>query len=149
LAAGSEETREARANSLCVITQTSSRAISARLITIAVDGILARGALLQIASRAAVTSIAKATYVLHGIPRLGVDSANLGSQMLLRPASATVVAVAGTNSSLTGDTLVAWETVAGTDLSVAKALVGAFRPRRQVISILNRANPSKILGACS
>jgi len=149
LASSAKESREARASALCVITQASARAVSAGFVAVAVNGVLAGGAFLQVARGSAVAGVAEAAHVLHGVPRLGVDAAHLGGQVLLRPASATVIAVAGADSSLASNAFVSGEAVAGTSLSVAQSLVGAFRPRRQIISILNRANPSEILGAGS
>ena len=97
--------------------------------------------------RTSISCIAKAAHVLHGVPRLGVYSVGLGSQMLLGPAGAAIVAVLGANGTLACDAIVAWKALAGTSLSVANSLVAALLPRVNIIGVDNSADPSKVLGA--
>jgi len=149
LAAGSVEARKASASSGRVVADTTTRAVAARLVAVAVEGICARGALLLVASRASVASVAEAANVLHGIPSQCVISSALGSQVLLGPAGATVVAVIGADGSLASYTFVSGEALAGTNLAVAQTSVGALRPRVEIIGVDNSANPCKVLGAGS
>jgi len=149
LAAGSVEARKASASSGRVVADTTTRAVATRLVSVAVEGICARGALLLVTSRASVASVAEATNMLHGIPSHCVNSSALGSQVLLGPAGATVVAVIGADGSLASYTFVSGEALAGTNLAVAQTSVGALRPRVEIIGVDNSANPCKVLGAGS
>lgn len=66
--------------------------------------------------------------------------------MLLWPTSASVVAVVRTHRPAARDAFVALETLALSGLSVAPALVGALRPRVQVIAAHHTAHPGEIFG---
>lgn len=147
LAFGTIKAGEAAANTRAVVAQASAGAVSARLVAVPVQGVSARGALLQVAGGASVTSVAEAADVLHGVPGLGVGAAGLGSQVLLGPAGTAVIAVVGAQSTLASNTVVTGEAVAGSGRSVAGSLVGAFYPRMQVVGVYNISDPSKILGA--
>jgi len=147
LALGSIETRETRADSLSIITQTTARAVSASLVTIAVQRISAGGALLHIAGRTSVASIAEATNVLHGIPGSSVSAASFGSQVLLRPAGTTVIAVIRAQGTLASNTIVAREATAGACGAITGTLVRALGPRVQVIGINHFTNPSEVFRA--
>jgi len=100
LAVGSIEAREARASSIGIVADTSSRAVTSGLVTISVKRIGTRGALLELASRSSVPGIAEAPDVLHVIPRSVVGATRLDSQVLLRPASTTVVTVVRASGTL-------------------------------------------------
>jgi len=126
LAPGSEEAREAYAGALCVVADTSARAISTRLVSVTVERIRARGAFLEVASGATVASIAEAAHMLEGVPGLSVDAVSLRGEVLLGPADTTFVAVVGAYRSLASNTLVTREALARTRLAVASALVGAL-----------------------
>jgi len=149
LALGSIESREARADTLSVVTQTTTRAVSASLITVTIKGIITGGTLLHVTSGASVASITEATNVLHGIPGLGVGAASLGSQVLLGPTSAAIITVIGAQSSLASNTVIAREAGAGTGGSIAGALVRALSPGVQIVGIDDITNPGEVLGASS
>ena len=147
LTLGAIETGEARADAGSVVAEASAGAVSASLVTVAIKRIGAGRALLQVAGGAAVAGVTEATHVLHGIPRLRVCAASLGSQMLLRPASAAVIAIVGAEGTLASNTIVAREAVASTGGTVAGSLVGALSPRVKVIGIHDVSHPSEVLGA--
>jgi hypothetical protein len=149
LALGSVETREARADAGAEVAQAAARAVSAGLISVAIKRISARGALLHVAGRAAVSGIAEAAHVLHGVPGGGVGAAGLGGQVLLGPAGAAVVAVIGAQGTLARYTIVSGEAVASTGGAVATTLVGALHPRVQVVGIYDISDPGEVLGASS
>jgi len=149
LASGSKEAREARASSFVEVADSSSRAVSACFISISVEGVGSRRALLELARRSSVSSVAKASYMLHGIPRSRICARDLGSQVLLGPASSTIVTVVVADGSLTSNTIVAGKAVASTGSAVASSLVGALNPRVKVIGVDDLSNPGKILGASS
>lgn len=65
--------------------------------------------------------------------------------MFLRPTSATIIAVVGAKCTLAGNTIVTWETIAGSTGAIARSLVRAFNPWMQIICINYIANPSVIL----
>lgn len=149
LALGSVETREARADTLGIVTQTTTRAVSASLVTIAVQGISARWALLHVAGRTSVASITEAAHVLHGIPGLRVGAASLGSQVLLGPASAAVIAVIGAHSSLASNAIITGEATASSGGSITGTLVRALSPGVQIVGIDDIADPGEVLGTSS
>jgi len=149
LASGAEETAEAAAGAGTVVTDTTARAVTTSLITIAIQRIHATGALLLVASGATVASIAQAADVLHAVPGSGVQATSLGSQVLLGPAAASVIAVVGAHSTLASHTIVTSEALAGASLAVAHTLVGALSPRVQVVLVDNGSNPGEVLGAGS
>ena len=94
-----------------------------------------------------VACVAKATHVLHGVPRSGVNSAGLGSEVLFRPASAAIIAILGTQGALAGNPIVTRETRAGTSFPVAHTLVAALLPRVNVVSADDGSDPCIVLGA--
>jgi hypothetical protein len=124
---------KARASTVCVAADTAARAVSAGFIAVAIEGIGAGGALLEVASGAAVALVAEAAHVLHRVPGSAVGTPGLGGEVLLRPAGAAVVAVLGTGGSLAGDAVVAGEALAESRLAVTQALVRALGPRMEVI----------------
>jgi hypothetical protein len=144
---GSVETREARAGSVAEVADTSSRAVAAGLVAVAVQGISARGALLQLAGGSAVTSIAKATNVFHGIPRGVVGAAGLVREVLLGPAGAAVVAVIGAGRALACNAVIAGEARTLAGLTVARSLVRALHPRVQVVGVDHITNPGEVARA--
>ena len=80
--------------------------------------------------------------MLQSVPRTVVGHARLASQLLLRVADATVVAVVGADGSFAGNAVVVGEALALTRLSVADALVGALYGRMGVVGTLHVADPS-------
>lgn len=120
LALGSIESREATALTSGVVAETTARAVTSSLVTIAVKWIRSAGAFLELASRSSVSRITQASNVLHGIPRFIVRSFGLAGKVLLGPAGATIVAVIGAYSSLASSTFVSREACAQASLSVAK-----------------------------
>lgn len=149
LASGSKESCEAVANSSSVVANSTSRAVSASLISISLKRILARRALLKVARRSAVSSIAQASHVLHGIPRCRVHSSRLGRQVLLGPASTTVIAVIRASGTLAGNSLISSKALAFSSGTIAGSLIRALHPGVKIVSIDNRSNPSIVLGACA
>jgi len=147
LASGTEETTETAADTSRIVANTPAGAISATLVTITIERIGTGRALLQVARRSAVSQITQATNMLHGVPRSGVHSAYLGSQVLFRPASPAVITVVGAKGSLTSNTFITGETVARTRFTITKTLVGALNRRMEIILVDNGTNPSIILGA--
>lgn len=83
--------------------------------------------------------------MLHCVPGLRVSAASLGSEVLLGPAGAAVVAVIGAEGALASNTVVTGEAVAGAGGAVARALVGALGPRVQVVRVHDITNPGKVL----
>jgi len=149
LAVGSVEAREARASSIGIVADTSSRAVTSGLVTISVKRIGTRGALLELASRSSVPGIAEAPDVLHVIPRRVVGATSLDGQMLLRPASTTVVTVVRASGTLACNTIVPREARAGTGLAVAGSLVRALDPGVQVVGVNDLSDPGKVARACA
>lgn len=68
LALGAIEAGEARAGAGRVVAQASARAVSAGLVTIAVQRIRARRTFLEFARWSSVSGVAVAAHVLHGVP---------------------------------------------------------------------------------
>jgi len=66
--------------------------------------------------------------------------------MLLRPACSAVIAVVGTKSSLTSDTIVTREAAAGAGGTIACPFVGALDPRMEIVGIHYVSDPSEVLG---
>ena len=102
LASVAVEAREAAAGARVVVAQPASRAVSARLVAVPVQGVRARGA-----GVAAVARVAQAAHVLHDIPGRRVGAADLGHQVLLGPAGALEHAVVGAGGALAGRAVVA------------------------------------------
>jgi len=147
LALGPEESREAGAGAGAVVAEASAGAVSAGLVSVSVQRVGARGALLQLASGPAEARVAEAADVLHGVPGRAVEPARLGGQVLLGPARAAVVAVVGAHGSLARDAVVAGEAGAGAGLAVAGALVGALHPGVHVVRVDDVSDPGKVAGA--
>lgn len=147
MALGTVETRETTANTSAIVAQASAGAVSAGLVAVAVEGVGAGGALLQVAGGASVAGIAEAAHVLHGVPGRGVGAAGFGGEVLLGPASAAVIAVVGAECALASNTIVAREAVAGTSGTITRALVGALHPWVKVIGVHDVSDPSEVLGA--
>lgn len=123
MAVSTIEARKARAGTITVVAKTSAGAITAGLVAVAIQGITSRGAFLQLASRATVSGIAKATYVLHIIPRGVIPATSLSSQVLLRPASTAVVAVRRASRALASHTIISREARASARLAVTAAFI--------------------------
>jgi len=141
------EAREACASTIIEVTDTATGAIATSLVSVPIKRVSTRRTLLKLASRAAVASVAEATDVLHGIPRGGIGTSSFVCEMLLGPASTTVITVVGTGRTLACDTIVAREALARAVLAVASALVGTLHPRMQVVGIDDITYPSEIAGA--
>jgi len=144
---GAVEAAEALAGAFRVVAEAPPRAVPARLIAVAVQRVTGGGALLEVTGRTTVACIADTADMLHCIPRGGIRATSLRGQMLLRPAGASVVAVAGAQGTLAGHPIVAGEAVAGAGGAVAGALIGALHPGMQIVGIHHVANPSEILRA--
>lgn len=147
MALGSIEAGEAAADAGAVVAEPSAGAVSARLVAVAVQGVRAGGALLQVAGGTSVAGVAEAADVLHGVPGLGVGAASLGGKVLLGPAGSAVVTVIGAQGTLASNTVITGEAVAGAGGSVASALVGALHPRVKVVGVHHISDPSEVLGA--
>jgi hypothetical protein len=147
LAVGAIETRKACTGAILVVTDTSARAIPASLIAVPIEGICARRTFLQLASGAAVASVAETTNMLHCIPRGIVFAISLDGKVLLRPASATVVAVIRAGRTLASNTVIAREALARTRLAVTCTLVRALHPRVEIVRVDDISDPSEIARA--
>jgi hypothetical protein len=147
LASGTEETSEASTDTVRVVADSTTRAITSSLVTISSKRISTRGTLLLVAGRTAVTSITQASNMLHGIPGGIVNTSSLAGKMLLRPASSLVITVIGANGTLASSSLVSSEALALTRAAIADSLVGAFSPGMEVVGVDGGTNPSKIKGA--
>ena len=145
----SVESGEARASSISIVADTSSRAVTAGFVTISIKRIGTGRALLELASGASVAGVAEASYMLHVVPRSIVSATGLGSQVLFRPASTAVVAVVRTSGTLTSNTIIARKAGARTSLAIARALVGALHPRVQVVGVDHFTNPGEVARACA
>jgi len=147
LALGAVVTREARASSVIVVADSSTRAVTSSLVTISINRIGTSGTLLQFTAGASESSVAQAADMLVGIPRCRVSPSSLVSQDLLRPASSTVITVVRAHGTLASNTIVTREALASTSLAIASSLVGALHPRVSVVGIDNITNPREILRA--
>lgn len=123
LATCSVETREALASSSLVVTQSSSGAVAAGFIAITIQRVTSRGALLKITCSTAISSVAKASYMLHSIPWLTVGASSFSGKELLGPASSAVIAIVRTNSSLTSHSIITRKAIASTRGSVTNTFV--------------------------
>ena len=132
LTSGPVEPREALTESHSVVTDASSGAVAASLISVPVEGVRARGALSQLACWPAVASVAQAAHVLVGVPGQRVGPPCLGGEEPLWPASAVVAALIRTDGALTSHSLIANEAIAHTRLAITNALVGALSPSRSL-----------------
>jgi hypothetical protein len=119
LAVGSVKSRETRACSIGVVTDTSSRTVTSSLVTISVKRIGTGGALLELTGWSSVPGVAEAPNVLHVVPRGIVGAARLDSQVLLGPASTTVVTVVRASGTLACNTIITREARARACLAVA------------------------------
>jgi len=126
LALVAEVPREALAEAVGVIADTTAGAVAALLVTVAEEHIGARGALFERAVRSAEAQVAHAAHVLHGVPRRVVGLAGLNSELLLRIADTPAGAVVRAHRTLARDTVVVLEAFALAGLAVANTLVGAL-----------------------
>jgi len=147
LTASSVKPRKALASTITVIAEAATTAVSASLVAVAIQGVGARGALLLITSGSTVSSITEATYMLHGIPRLGIGTTSFGGKQLLRPASASIIAVVGAHSTLASNTIITSKAIANSSRAITDTLVAALRPRMQVVGVHHLADPGEVLGA--
>lgn len=147
LAVGSVKSRETRACSIGIVTDTSSRAVTSSLVAISVKRIGTRRALLELAGGSSISGIAEASNVFHVVPRGIVGPARFDSQVLLGPASTTVVTVVRASGTLACNTIIAREARACAGLAVARPLVGALDPGMQVVGVDHLSDPSKVAGA--
>merc|ERR1712028_260053 len=126
LAAGAEVALEALAEAGGVVAETTAGAITAEVVALAEENVIAGGAFFEGAVRATGAEVANATDVLEGIPGLGVGLGGLVGKLFLLDAAATAVAVGGAYGTLAGLAVVAIEALAFAGLAVAHALHGAF-----------------------
>lgn len=133
MALGAEVAGEAFAKTRRVVADTTTRAVTALLVTITKKHIGACGALLKGAVGTAEAEVAHASYCLHGIPRSVVSLLCLNCKLLLCVANTPARAIVGANSSLTRDAFVILETLALSGFSVAKTFVGALNLRMCLI----------------
>lgn len=149
LASGSEESSEARAGTIAEVAFATARALTASLRTISIKRVSSRRALLEIAGRSSVSLVANAPDVLHRIPGLAVRTIGTAREVLLGPASSTVVTVVRADGTLTRNTFIASKALALSSAAIADTLVGALSPGVEVVSINHITDPSKVLGASS
>jgi hypothetical protein len=69
--------------------------------------------------------------------------------MFLRPASSLIVTVVRAHGTLAGSSFVSSEALAFSRGTVASSLVGALRPRMEVVRVDGGTDPSEIEGACA
>lgn len=144
LAVRAVEAGEARACTVAEVADTTTRAVTSGFVTVTIERIRTRGALLELASRTTVTSVTEAANMFHSVPRRGVGTARLNSQMTLRPARAAVVTVVRAGRTLASHTVISIEALAGSALAVAGTLVGALHPGVKIVRVDNVTNPSEI-----
>jgi hypothetical protein len=87
--------------------------------------------------------------VLERVPGRAVGTASLRGEVLLGPASASVVACLRADGTLAGDAFISGKALAQAGLAIANALVRALGPRVQVVSIHDISDPSKVFRASS
>ena len=148
-ALGPIEAREALTNTHRVIAYSPSGTVSSRLHSITSQRIWSRGTLPELTGRASVPRVTQTADVFHGIPGCGVNASCLCRQVLLRPASPTVIAEIGTGRPLTRGPFVAHEAFANAFLPIAPALVGALYQRVEVIGSHHLAHPGQSLRTCA
>lgn len=119
-------TRETLAKTGSVVAKTSSRAITSLLVTVPTEHIHSSRALLQRAVWAAEASIAHASDMLHGVPRLVICGTGLVGELLLGVADTSSAAVVGADGTVAGNTDIVVEASTLSSLSVACSLVGAL-----------------------
>lgn len=149
LALCSEKSREATASTFSIIAQTTTRTVSARLVSVAIKRVCSRRTLLHVTCRTAVASVTETSDVFHGIPRFRVSATSFGREVLFRPTSSAIIAIVWAQSTLTSDTIVTWKAVACATSSITGTFIGAFSPWVQVIGIHHFTNPGKIFRARS
>jgi len=114
---------EATACSRTIIANTSARAVSTSLVSIASHHIRAGGALDQRAIRASSSQVAYTSDMLIEVPRGVVHATGLSSELLLGEADAIITALVGADGSLASNALVVSEASAFATLSIANTLV--------------------------
>ena len=137
------------ADALLVVAKATAGAVATLGGTVAVENVLAGGALLLGAVRTAVAQIALAPDVLGGIPRRLIGGTGGLGQGLLRHADATVGALVGAQGALAGHTVVSLEALALAAPAVADALVGALHPGVGVVGADNVSRPGSSHGTCT
>ena len=147
LAVSTVEARETGAGSVTEVTETTSGAITSSLVSVAIKGVSAGGALLKLTGRSTVTCVTEATHVLHGVPGSVVSAPSLDSQVLLRPAGTTVVTVVRASGTLASNTIVSREALARAGFAVAGTLVGALHPGVEVVGVDDITDPGEVAGA--
>ena len=140
---------EALAESLTVVADSTSRAVTSLGVSVSEEDIRSGGALLEGAVRATEAKIALATDMLKGIPSSGVGGSISvgGSKGGLGKADSAVVAVRGTHGPLAGHTLVSVEALTLSGLAVAGSLVGALHTWVSIVGSDSSCRPGKALGA--
>lgn len=147
LTASAEESRKTVANSSSIITYSTSWAITSRFISVSIQRIRSRGALLMLTLRTTVSRVTDTTNCFDSIPRFRIYTIGMLSQIPLRPAGAAIIAHTGTYRSLACDTFVSCEAGTGSGLAVAVALVRTFCPGMEIVRVYNSPDPSKIVRA--
>jgi hypothetical protein len=149
LAPGTEESSEARAGTIAEVAFATARALTASLGTISIKRVSSGRALLEIAGRSSVSLVANAPNVLHSIPGLAVCTIGTAREVLLGPASSTVVTVVRADGTLTRNTFVSCKALALSSAAIADTLVGALSPGVEVVGVDHITDPGKVLGASS
>jgi hypothetical protein len=102
---------------------------------------------LLVAGWTTIASITQAPNMLHGIPGGGVGTRGFRGQVLLWPASSTVVTVVGTDCALTSNTFVSSEALALSSSTITNSFVRALNPGMEIIGVHNTTNPSEVFWA--
>lgn len=78
---------------------------------------------MELASRSAISHVAKASNVFVRVPGGRVHATHLIGQMEFRPATATIIAIVVTHGSLACNTVISREAIAGTGSTIARTLI--------------------------
>lgn len=140
---------ETRAFTTFVIANSSTRTFSSSFIPITIQRIGARGTLLLVASGSSISRITQTSHVFKSIPWLGIYSPCSMSEYFLRPTGTSVVAVIGTNTSLTCNAVISCEAFTLARLSVAKTFIRTLHPWMQIICSHNTSDPSEVFRTSS
>ena len=144
---------EALAESLAVVADSTSGAVTSLGVSVSEKDISSRGALLEGAVRSTEAKVALASDVLEGIPRSGVDGGSSRSSTVgggkggLGEADSTPVAVGGAHGPLASHALIAIVALALSGLAVTGSLVGALDGRVSIVGSDGNGGPGEALRA--
>jgi len=126
LTLGSVVSGEACANTLFVVADSASGAVTALVTAIASHDIIVRWAFTEGAVRSARPNVTDTTLLLDSVPRGGVCLGSFGSKLLGGDTDTTAGAVVRAHGTFASITFVVVEALTKTGLAVAVTLVGAL-----------------------